>query len=269
MTDLSTGGMSKYHRLAAQLRRDIDAGAYRPGDRLPSESQLMERFGVSQPTVRAAIGVLRAEGLVEAIHGRGTFVRQRRSAQRISRSRYPHIPGSQLRHEITYAGRVPPPEDISELMGIPPGEEVIVRRGTLYDDAHKPTGLGASYLPLAIAAGTYLEQPVATPKALPLCVEELTGRRYRTARDRLTARMPTLDEAMTLGIRPGNPVIRVVHAAFDDNDEILEVSESIWAADRVEITDEYHIPQTAATAFGGKNETDREGSPASSGRQSR
>ncbi|MGH8931172.1 MAG: GntR family transcriptional regulator, partial [Egibacteraceae bacterium] len=51
MTDLSTGGVSKYHRLAAALRRDIDAGLYRPGDQLPSESQLVERFGVSQPTV--------------------------------------------------------------------------------------------------------------------------------------------------------------------------------------------------------------------------
>ncbi|MGH8930614.1 MAG: GntR family transcriptional regulator, partial [Egibacteraceae bacterium] len=45
------GFLSKYHRLAAALRRDIDAGLYRPGDQLPSESQLVERFGVSQPTV--------------------------------------------------------------------------------------------------------------------------------------------------------------------------------------------------------------------------
>ena len=85
-------------------------------------------------------------------------------------------------------------------------------------------------------------------KSLLLCVEEITGRRYSRACDRFTARMPTSEEAMVLGIGPGNPVIRVVHAAFDDNDAILEVSESIWAADRVMIIDEYDIPRDAAAA---------------------
>ncbi|MGH8930963.1 MAG: GntR family transcriptional regulator, partial [Egibacteraceae bacterium] len=223
------------------LRRDIDAGLYRPGDQLPSESQLVERFGVSQPTVRAAIGVLRAEGLVEAVHGRGTFVRQRRPLQRIPRTRSPHARGDRQGHELTFAGRIPAPDDIAELMGIPPGHDVIVRRATLCDDAGKPTGLAASYLPLAIAAGTDLEQPVATPQPLPQRIEELTGRRYARARDRLTARMPTLDEAMTLDIGPGNPIIHVLHAAYDDHNDIFEVTETVWAADRVEITDDYDL----------------------------
>ncbi|MGH8930922.1 MAG: GntR family transcriptional regulator, partial [Egibacteraceae bacterium] len=57
------------------LRRDIDAGLYRPGDQLPSESQLVERFGVSQPTVRAAIGVLRAlpRGILRYTCGMGMY----------------------------------------------------------------------------------------------------------------------------------------------------------------------------------------------------
>ncbi|MGH8905261.1 MAG: GntR family transcriptional regulator [Egibacteraceae bacterium] len=254
MTDLSTGGVAKYHRLASELRRQIEAGVYRPGDQLPSESQLTERFGVSQPTVRAAVRVLRAEGLVVAVHGRGIFVRERRRLRRVSRNRYGRARGDQqlltahLRHEITWAGRAPAPEDIAELMGIQPGDDVIVRRRTLYDrDTDKPTELGASYLPLAIAAGTYLEEPEVVGKALFLCVEELTGRRYRKARDRFTARMPTVEEAVTLGIGPATPVISVVHAAFDDDDEVLEVSESVWAADRVMIVDDYDIPGEPVT----------------------
>ena len=253
MTDLSSGGMSKYHRLATELRREIQSGVYRPGDRLPSESQLMERFRVSQPTVRAAVGVLRAEGLVESIHGRGTFVRERRRLQRISRNRYARarddkqLLTAHLRHEITYAGRIPAPDETAELMGLDPGDEVIVRRRTLYDpDTGIPAELGASYLPLDIAAGTYLEEPTVVPKALFLCVEEITGRRYTRARDRFTARMPTIEEATTLGVGPGNPVIHVIHTALDEHDDILEVSESVWAADRVMIVDEYDIPQEAA-----------------------
>jgi DNA-binding GntR family transcriptional regulator len=252
MTDLSSGGMSKYHRLASELRRDIQNGRYGPGDQLPSESQLMERFRVSQPTVRAAIGVLRAEGLVDAVHGRGTFVRVRRRLQRVSRNRYgraredKQLLTAHLRHEITYAGRTPAPEEVAELMGIVPGDEVIVRRRTLYDrESGTPAEMGASYLPLDVASDTYLEQATVVPKALFLCVEELTGRRYTTARDRFTARMPTIEEATTLGIGPGNPVIHVIHAASDEDDRVLEVSESVWPADRVMIVDEYDIPEEA------------------------
>jgi DNA-binding GntR family transcriptional regulator len=250
MIDLSTGGISKYHRVAAELRREIQDGVYPPGGQLPSEAQLVERFRVSQPTVRAAISVLRAEGLVESIHGRGTFVRERRRLQRVSRNRYgraradEQLLTSHLRHEIPFAGPARVPEEIAELMGVEPGSEVIVRQRTLYDrQTNQPVELGASYLLPAYAAGTYLEQPTVVPKALFLCVEELTGRRYTKARDRFTARMPNVYEATTFGISPGNPVLHVIHTAYDEHDNVLEVSESVWPADRIMIVDEYAIPQ--------------------------
>lgn len=56
------------------LRADIAEGAYRPGDRLPSEVQLTERFGVSRTVVREAVAGLRADRLVEPRQGAGVFV---------------------------------------------------------------------------------------------------------------------------------------------------------------------------------------------------
>lgn len=64
-----------YHQLAAILRRQIAGGDLRPGDRLPSEVQLCERYEVSPMTVRRAINILLDEGLVTASRGRGTFVK--------------------------------------------------------------------------------------------------------------------------------------------------------------------------------------------------
>jgi GntR family transcriptional repressor for pyruvate dehydrogenase complex len=52
----------------------ILSGRFRPGDRLPPERALAAEFGVSRPTVRQAVGVLAAHGLVEARVGSGTFV---------------------------------------------------------------------------------------------------------------------------------------------------------------------------------------------------
>ena len=48
---------------------------YRPRALLPSESYMQQHYGVSRGTVRTAVGILRAEGLVVTIGGRGTFVR--------------------------------------------------------------------------------------------------------------------------------------------------------------------------------------------------
>lgn len=57
------------------LRQDIVTRRVPDGERLPSEKELSDRFGVSQPTVREAIRALETLGLVEVLHGSGTFVR--------------------------------------------------------------------------------------------------------------------------------------------------------------------------------------------------
>ncbi|MCP3730011.1 GntR family transcriptional regulator [Sphingomonas sp. MG17] len=57
------------------LRQDIVTRRLPDGERLPSEKELSDRFGVSQPTIREAIRALETLGLVEVLHGNGTFVR--------------------------------------------------------------------------------------------------------------------------------------------------------------------------------------------------
>ena len=205
---------------------------------------------MSLPTIRQALAVLRAEGLIESRHGIGTFVKENRRLQRRSRHRYgraradQQLSTSELRHDITFAGRSPAPTHVAETFGIEPGAEVVVRRRTLYDeDTGQPEELGASYLPMQIAGGTYLEKPAVVPKALFWCVEELSGKRYAHAHDQWTARMPSAEEAAALDLLSGAPVIHVVHAARADDGTALEVSESVWPAERVVVVDDYPIEQ--------------------------
>jgi GntR family transcriptional regulator len=110
--------------------------------------------------------------------------------------------------------------------------------------------LGASYVPAAIAAGTYLEKTDVVPKALFLCVEELSGKRYTRARDRWIVRPASAEEAGLLDLAPGATVVHLVHTAYDEDGGILEVSESVWAADRIIIVDEYEIAQEPADLQG-------------------
>jgi DNA-binding FadR family transcriptional regulator len=63
-----------YQHAADELRREIKAGRYKPGEQLPSYRELQERFSVANMTARSALGVLRQEGLIYTIQGRGSFV---------------------------------------------------------------------------------------------------------------------------------------------------------------------------------------------------
>jgi GntR family transcriptional repressor for pyruvate dehydrogenase complex len=65
--------------VAAQIERMIVSGELGAGDRLPSERELSERFGVSRNSTREALRLLEANGLVTILHGIGSFVNDRDS----------------------------------------------------------------------------------------------------------------------------------------------------------------------------------------------
>ena len=72
-----------YQRIAHDLRTQILNGDLPPGSMLPSETELVRRYGSSRGPVRQAINLLRSEGLIDSHQGRGVFVRQRPPARRL------------------------------------------------------------------------------------------------------------------------------------------------------------------------------------------
>ncbi|HKT01112.1 MAG TPA: GntR family transcriptional regulator [Rugosimonospora sp.] len=72
---------ARYKRLAALLRARINSGELAVGQRLPSEKDLQDEYGMARETIRKAVGLLRSEGLVEVRQGHGTFVRHRGEQQ--------------------------------------------------------------------------------------------------------------------------------------------------------------------------------------------
>lgn len=68
------GGPPRYAQLAAMIRAGIIAGRLRPGDRIPSEPELVDEHHVSKTTASRALDLLAAEGLIVRHSGRGSFV---------------------------------------------------------------------------------------------------------------------------------------------------------------------------------------------------
>ena len=70
----TNGSKPKYTAVANTILRAVEMGRWKPGDQLPSESELAEKMHVSLGTVQRALKVLTDQGLVLRHHGRGTFV---------------------------------------------------------------------------------------------------------------------------------------------------------------------------------------------------
>jgi GntR family transcriptional regulator len=66
-----------YRQVADILRVRIESGALQPDRPLPSETQLVQEYGIARGTARRAIEVLREAGLVITVQGRGTYVKPR------------------------------------------------------------------------------------------------------------------------------------------------------------------------------------------------
>jgi GntR family transcriptional regulator len=75
---LERGPIPLHHQVFRDLKTALDASEWRPGERMPTERELAERYGCSLITVRHALGELVREGRIERTRGRGTFVLQPR-----------------------------------------------------------------------------------------------------------------------------------------------------------------------------------------------
>ncbi|WP_428963642.1 GntR family transcriptional regulator [Micromonospora fluostatini] len=100
-----------YVQLAELLRSRVESGDLPPGASLPSESHLSQEYGIGRDAVRAAIALLRAEGVMTTTKGRGTWVREtpRRSDAELAPggSAIARMPSSRERREMDLDEGVP------------------------------------------------------------------------------------------------------------------------------------------------------------------
>jgi GntR family transcriptional regulator len=104
-----TGKLIQHWHAANRLREEIIRGGLVPGDKIDGETSLAERYGVARGTVRRALDMLRAEGLLVSRHGHGTFV-----------ASVPVVRAVTLRPGDSARARLPDDAE-REKRGLPPG----------------------------------------------------------------------------------------------------------------------------------------------------
>lgn len=241
-----------FRQIADDLRSAITAGTLPAGERLPSETELMEHYRVARMTVRQAVAELKAEGLVVAEHGRGVFVRHRPRVRRVASDRFARAHreagraafiaeaqglGNPSVDELTVDVEAAS-ADVRGALDLAGNAKVVARRRRYLLDG-QPVELADTFVPLALAKGTRIGQPDTGPGGVYAQLEA-SGHRLAEFVEEVAARMPTPEERIRLRLPDGTPVLTVRRIAFDTNGLRVEMTDTVKAAPSYVL--EYRFP---------------------------
>lgn len=236
----------RYREIEQALRERI--AALRPGDRLPSDSDLCAEFGVSRMTARNAMARLAAEGLVIRDPGRGSFVAEppshRRADSLMSFSRemrrQGRVPSSRL---VACVVRDVTTREAVELR-VATGESVVsIKRIRLADG--QPIAIEHVVLH-GRTAGTVMAADLETGSLH----EALMDAGFVPTKGQATiwAEAASDEDAALLDVAPGDPLLVERRVIMDQRGRPLERTESRYAADRYALDVDFSVEDRGARA---------------------
>lgn len=231
---------AKYEVVLQELSATITEMS--PGDQLPTEQQLAEQFGVSSMTVRRALEMLITAKRIVGIRGKGTFVARPSVTKRMTLASFTD--------SMRAAGTVARAEVLSASVGRASGEtaEWFGETSSVYhlerlrfgDDV--PLCIDRSALPADIFPGLLGED-------LSGSLYEILMRKYRVGLSRAEARvsavLPSAEDAALMNIDPGVPCIRVISRGSTGDGVLAEVTTSLYRGDVYELLIEPAVEQAA------------------------
>jgi GntR family transcriptional regulator len=229
---MSTGPL--YHQTAEVLRSRVVQNVWRQGDRLPSESQLCEEFGVSSITMRRAVATLVAEGLLVRLQGRGTFVSSDHAIvqgppQLTSFTEDMRLRGWRSSARVIGLRTERAPIALATRLGLGAGALVhLIARVRLADGL--PVALQRAHVPALLFPG--LEDHDFQRESLYDVFERDYGVKPATATEVYRASKVSDEEAALLQAEPGSPAFRVERLTMDSTGRPVELVESVVRGDR-------------------------------------
>ena len=225
-----------YRQLEALLREQIERGELKAGERIPSEVQLCERWGISRITTRQALAELERDGLLERVPGKGTFVRRPQGQvtrlTRLSGFGEDMVAlGLEPGYETLKASREPVPEEILGRLQITGAKAYVIERTLLADG--EPIGIHTSYLPLWLlgqATEGSLSREALTRGSLYRAIES-TGVKLQRADEIVEPAIAGEEEARRLGVKEGELVLKVRRTVYDSGERPVEYVILTYRAD--------------------------------------
>lgn len=229
-----------------RVRRLISESLPEPGKPIPSEAELMDEYDVSRNTIRRALDLLEAEGLISSSQGSRRIVRDsHRWHWSMSEWERAHSnDGDAWANTIRAQGGEPENDlqivaeqasaDVAEALGIEEGTAIQARH-RMRSVNGEPHQLCDSYFPPFVTDDNELFwRP--TDLGVQGGLLAATGHKQVRWHDTLTARMPRAEEAQRLRMAPGTPLLVHTRIGYDEKDRPVRYMVTRMAADRVEVS---------------------------------
>jgi len=227
----------KYFQLETVLLERMQMGALGPGAKLPPETELASRFGVSRSTVRKVLDRLAQRGLITKWPGKGSFVSSQRlsmSPTSLSFSAQMIADGYTVKTRVLSREVIPVPDYVARFLGLSPQGKVIhFRRLRMLDG--EPVAIHGTFL-------AYLEYDKITAEelertnSLSHAMEWATGVRVVSSRDVLSVVRANSEDAALLNIPPHSPVVSIRGVGQTESGTPVRYTEAIYRSDRFEFT---------------------------------
>lgn len=234
--------LPQYRRIEQALRERISRLS--AGDRLPSDIELCEEFGVSRMTARNAMQRLAEEGLVAREPGRGSFVAEAPAHRRANRLMT--FSQEMLRRGLSPSSRVlvlvirPSTADEAARLGLDPTEPIVhLRRLRCADQA--PVAIESTVL-LGACAGAVMTADLEGGSLHEALARG--GYVLRRGTGTIAAAAATAEDARLLGIRTGDPLLVERRVIVDSHGRRIEATESRYPADRYALEVRFDVEES-------------------------
>ncbi len=238
-----------YRQIACHLRSRIESGGLEPGGQLPTEDELMAAYHASRNTVRGAIKELTIRGLVNTLHGKGTFVAEQVSPIVTTLTTDPETgrgggEGLVYTAEVAASGRKATTGGlrvevqqaspaVADTLRIPTGAGVISRHEQRFVD-ERPWSLQTSFYPRSLAElAPRLQDPASVEEGTVAYLRDC-GVEQAGYRDAIEARSPNPMETAFFDLPSDGriQVIEIFRVAFDQHKNRVRLTVTVYRADR-------------------------------------
>jgi GntR family transcriptional regulator len=229
-------GIPLYHQIQQRLLEQIQSGAFKQGEPLPSIQKIAAQMGVSQMTVRQAVKALCELGVIYSRQGKGTFISriklERDFRQVLSFSEETRARGA-TPHSRLLSFRIQiPNRETKEALALSHKEKIFRLRRVRYADS-VPMGIECSCLPVHLCPD--LLESFDPETSLYQKLAEQYGIHLMVTNEVIEVGKATDEEARLMQIAPQSPVFLFTRLSFLESGKAVEHVKSIYRGDRYKI----------------------------------
>lgn len=235
-----------YVQLESALLGHITQRGLKPGDRLPTEHEIADTYGVSRQTIRQALTRMVADGFVDRVQGSGSFVAKPRPSHQsllTSFTQNMRAQGYDPRRKLVQSRLVDSlPEPGSPEVSVGPYQ--FVSRLLLVDDC--PLAIADTWLPVECLAGRldlFTADVLEASSLYELLQGPDIGLRLARGVEKVRSALATSEQADQLEVAPGSPTLVVRRVSYTPSERPVEWTVMTFAADRYEYTVELANPR--------------------------